>query len=534
MKSTVSLWNVSPHPRYPLLQSDLEVDVVIVGAGITGLTTALLLADAGKRVAVLEARTIGSGVTGSTTAHLTEAVDSRYQKIESSFGRDGARLVAQSSRAAIERIASIVARHDMECAFERVPGYLYAERDDAKGLETIGRELEASQRAGLEVAETSIVPLPFADRIGRAIRYEDQARLDAGAYLDALATAAVSRGARIFEHSRVIAVDDREPCFVHLESGAEVRAHEVFFATDAAPHRFFLQTKVHPYRSYVLAYEASAELAPGLFWDTVDPYHYIRSAEVNGTSYLVVGGSDHRTGTEHETEKHYDDLAKYVFDRFGIRGAALRWSAQVYEPVDGLPFIGKRPSGEHVHYATGFSGNGMTFGTIAAMITTDAVLGAKSPWADLYAAGRIKPIASATTFVKENLELPVHYVQDWVLGSAEAASVDEVAAGDGKIVRVKGRRLAVYRDPKGSLHAVSPVCTHLGCHVAFNAAERSWDCACHGSRFDTDGAVLHGPATTALARRTLDEDVQMRPVRVDDEDDRAALDIFGEPAYRRS
>jgi glycine/D-amino acid oxidase-like deaminating enzyme/nitrite reductase/ring-hydroxylating ferredoxin subunit len=513
MKSTVSLWNMAPHPRYPALESDLDVDTVVVGSGITGLTAAVLLAEAGREVIVLEARTLGSGVSSCTTAHLTEAVDARYHHIETAFGAEGARKVAESSRKAIDLIARLVARYDIDCDFARVPGYLYAEHADERGIETIAREYAASTRAGLVVTEVSNVPLPFDERIARSVRYENQACFDAGAYLEGLARAATSEGARIFEHSRVVAVEDGATPIVHLESGLEVRARHVFFATDAAPHRFFLQTKVHPYRSYVLAYETPHERAPGLFWDTYEPYHYLRTADVSGSSYLLVGGADHRTGTESETEKHYDELSKYVFERYGIRGAALRWSSQVYESVDGLPFIGKRPTGKHVYYATGFGGNGLTFGTLAAKITTDAIMEVENPWASLYSASRIKPIVAAPTFVKENLESSIHLIEDWVLGSVEAEAVSAVAPGDGKIVRVGAKRLAVYRDPRGNLHAVSPVCTHLGCHVHFNQAERSWDCACHGSRFDVDGTVLHGPATRDLAPRIIDESPAMQPLR---------------------
>jgi glycine/D-amino acid oxidase-like deaminating enzyme/nitrite reductase/ring-hydroxylating ferredoxin subunit len=528
MKSTVSLWNVTPHPRYPTIDGDLAVDVAIVGAGITGLTAALSLAEAGKRVAVLEARTIGSGVTGGTTAHLTEAIDTRYYEIESAFGNEGSRLAAESSRAAIERIASITEAHSIPCDFVRLPGFLYSE--DEGGLHELDKEHEAARRAGLTVGRVDHVPLPFSVRGG--LRFENQAQLDAGAYLDGLARAASGAGAQIFEHARAIAVDDGEPCVVHLESGAEIKARAVLFCTHAAVHRYFLQTKVSPMRSYVLAYRAGVESSPGLFWDTADPYHYIRHAIVGGAPYLIVGGEDHRTGSETDTEKHYDALAKYVHERWGLAGPALRWSAQVHEPVDGLPYIGKRPTGAHVYFATGFSGNGMTFGTVAAMVLSDTVLGRPSPWADLYSASRIKPVASARDFVKETVHDAVHFVSDWVRG-AEVDSVDQVARGEGKIVRVAGRRLAVYRDDHGALSAVSPVCTHLGCHVHFNQAERSWDCACHGSRFDTDGAVLHGPAARALAKRDLGDSEQMRPV-LTEEHERASGEILIDPSLAKT
>lgn len=493
---TESLWadGTLSDPRARLDRDDVHVDVAVVGGGITGITAALLLKLAGKRVAVLEARRVGSGVTGGTTAHITEAVDTRYHVLESKFGREGARLTAESSRAAIELIADLQSRFGIGCGFERVPGYFFTGRDE--DVEEVQRELEAARRAGL-VVHSAPCPLPIV--VKTAIRFEDQAQFHPLTYVNGLASQIPGDGSFVFESSRVLTVDEGEPCRVHLEHGAVLTADRVILATHAPLNRVLLQTKVAHYRSYVVSGPVE-QSAHGLFWDTDDPYHYVRSHRVGDETHLIVGGEDHKTGQETDTEAPFERLREYAAG-LGLRQVTHRWSAQVIEPVDGLPFIGRNAASEHVYVATGFSGNGMTFGTIAAKLLADACLNRANPYAELYAATRMKPLASLTSFLGENIDFPLHLLSDTVR-PAEARSVDEVGPGQGKIVRVAGERLAVYRDQKGRLHAVSPVCTHLGCHVRFNTAERTWDCPCHGSRFDTEGKVLDGPAVLPLKNRT--------------------------------
>ena len=498
--TNASLWSrTEAPPAVPPLAEDAEVDVAIVGGGITGLTAALMLARSGKRVLLLEARRLGSGVTSGSTFHLTEAVDTRYQQIAKDFGKDGARLVAQSSRAAIEQVASFTREEGIDCDFVRRPGLLYTDR--AKDLELLKEEHEAAAAAGLAVELLPSASLPFAT-LG-ALRFPDQAQMHGLRYIAGLARAAQAAGARLHEESRVVTIDDGDPCTLHLENGPTVRAKKVLVATHAPLNRVFLQTKIHAYRSYVLAFPIAASALPdALFWDTLDPYHSFSSFAVDGTTYLVVGGEDHKTGTEKDTAPHHDALGAWAKERFSVAEPAFRWSAQVEEPVDGLPYIGRNSASENVYVATGFSGNGITFGTIAAAIVTDLVNGKESPWAALYTATRIKPLASAAEFASEIVDLPMHFFSDR-LRPVEAKEPKDIGPGEGKTMRVNGERLACYRDREGLLHAVSSVCTHLGCLVKFNTAETSWDCPCHGSRFDVDGEVLDGPATRPLAKKKV-------------------------------
>jgi glycine/D-amino acid oxidase-like deaminating enzyme/nitrite reductase/ring-hydroxylating ferredoxin subunit len=498
MEANDSLWSATTvAPTFDRLEADTDADVAVVGGGITGLTSAYLLASAGKRVVLLEARRLGRGVSHRSTAHLTEAVDSRYVQIESDFGKEGARLVAESSRAAIEKVADLASRLSIDAGLVRRTGYLFTERDDHVDL--LAKEHEAAVRAGLFVERLARAPLPFATRI--ALAFPNQAQMNILRYLVGLAGEAEKLGVAIHEESRVIAIEDGEPCVVHLEHGPTVRAKHVFVATHAPLNRVFLQTKIAAYRSYVVAFRDAA-IHDGLFWDTEDPYHYFSTYVIDGVPWLIVGGEDHKTGTTNDTKACFDRIAVWTEARFATERPTFAWSAQVEEPVDGLPFIGRNSLSKNVLVATGFAGNGTTFGTIAAMIVSDIVLGRKNAWADLYAATRVKPVGSATSYLRENVDFPMHLLSDHV-HPPQAKSLEEIRPGEGKTLRVRGERLAVYRDPDGAVHALSSVCTHLGCVVSFNAAEKSWDCPCHGSRFGVDGNVLDGPARRPLARREI-------------------------------
>ena len=481
--------------------------MAIVGGGITGVTSALLLRESGKSVAVFEARRLGSGVTSASTGHLTQVLDARYFELAQKLGKERARLVAESSGAAIALTAALVRRHEVACDFERVPGYLYTARGDH--VDNLERELEAMRQVELDVARSDL-PLSIPAKL--ALRIEEQAQLDPLAYLIGIARAAVVAGCHIYEGSRVMAIDDGDPCRLHLARGAEVTASRVILATHVPLNRVLLTPRVAQYRSYVLSGPAR-EPVPGLFWDTEDPYHYVRSHRVGDVHHWLVGGADHKTGQEPDERDPFLELREFAA-KLGVTTLSGYWSAQVVEPIDGLPLIGRNALSRHVYVATGFSGNGLTFGTLAAMILHDACLGLPNRYAKLYAATRLESVASLPTFIGENVDFPLHMLSDALL-PPEARTLEEIDRGEGKSIRVGGERLAVYRDHDGILHAVSPVCTHLGCHVKFNSAERTWDCPCHGSRFDIEGRVLDGPAVRNLPHRELEDTPPASPRHLD-------------------
>jgi glycine/D-amino acid oxidase-like deaminating enzyme/nitrite reductase/ring-hydroxylating ferredoxin subunit len=503
-RSNGSIWGFE-RGEYPTLTGDLEVEVAVVGAGITGVTAAALLKRAGRNVALLEASTLGSGVTGGTTAHLTEALDTRYHKLEKDFGTDGAQLARASTRAAIEKINALADQFGAASEVQRVPGYLFTEdADKSFELET---EFEAARRAGAEV-QLSEVPLPFS--VQRGLRFDNQGQLTPLSYLRALARSIPGAGSFFFENTPVLEVEEGEPYRLQTLRGHSVRAKHVLLATHVPFGQSTFHTKVAQYRSYAVA-APTANPVQGLFWDTADPYHYVRSVVLNGTTYLIVGGEDHKTGKSPEggPATPFERLTHYI-ERFGL-SPTRRWSAQVVESVDGLPFIGPHKAGENLFIASGFSGNGTTFGTLSAMMFHDHVLGRDNPYAELYRATRFKPLTSFVPMVREGADFPAHLLMDRFGGDG---TFDDIARGEGKVVRVGSEHLAVYRDDHGLVQAFSARCTHMGCNVSFNPVEASWDCPCHGSRFSTDGRVLDGPATKALEPRAVATDTE---VAIDDE-----------------
>jgi glycine/D-amino acid oxidase-like deaminating enzyme/nitrite reductase/ring-hydroxylating ferredoxin subunit len=379
---------------------------------------------------------------------------------------------------------------------ERLDGYLFTE--DQAQVAALDAEFSAAERAGASV-ERRKLPLPFATQAG--LCFADQLQFQPLEYLGALVTRLGETSARIFEGTTMLDVATDGASRIETDVGPHVTADAVVLATHAPFSKLTLQLELAQYRSYVVAGRV-ANAPAGLFWDLDDPYHYVRRAWRGGDAYLVVGGEDHRTGTPPElgVDAPFAELEAYAA-RFGVQPDA-RWSAQVVESADGLPFIGKPDPSQDLYVATGFGGNGTTFGTLAAMLISDAILGRDNAYAELYRANRWKPLAALRAVVSENLETAAHLVSGH-LKPASHAPLAEFPIGVGRIVSHDGKRLAVYRDQDGAMHAVSAICTHMGCQVAFNPLERSWDCPCHGSRFDLEGRVLDGPATKPLAKQAV-------------------------------
>ena len=505
---TTSVWiATSKDTHFESLNKDVKVDVAIVGGGIAGLTTALLLKNAGITVAVVEKSRIATGETGYTTAHITEVIDTGYTTLKSDFGLDGARLAAESSRASVEQIAAFVKQYNLSCGFSRLPAYVYTETD--ADVASLIDELLVMQKVGIDADWVDDAPLPYPTK--GAIKVNNQAQFHPRDYLLPLANAIYGDGSYVFENTRATEIDDGEPCCVHTPDGM-ITAKNVVIATNSPVSNWlFLITKIPAYRTYAIGAVLKDERPiGGLFWDTADPYHYIRSQSVqpeDGNSaheILIVGGEDHKTGTKEHTEECFERLESYTRARFDIADVLYRWSGQIMEPIDGLPYIGVNSFAKHQFVATGFTGNGMTFGTLSGMILSDLILGKKNRYAELYDATRIHALASASDFVSENKDFPTYFVGDR-LAKADTDSLDQVGLNEGKIVKLNGEKAAVYRDEHGQLHACSPVCTHMACYVHWNNAEKSWDCPCHGSRFDPDGKVANGPAVKDLEPIKLPE-----------------------------
>jgi glycine/D-amino acid oxidase-like deaminating enzyme/nitrite reductase/ring-hydroxylating ferredoxin subunit len=500
---TNSVWSeTTPAPPYPALAGNVDVDVAIVGGGITGITAALLLQREGRRVAVIEARRIGKGETDKSTAHLTEALDVRYHTLISRFGIDGARLAALGQREAIERIALFADEVSTPCDFRRIPGFLFAET--STDVAELAAEEAAVRKLGLLAVPTGEVPLPFP--IARALRFDNQATLQPRAYLQGLAEMFAHGGGKIFEETQVVDVDEGEPCRVITERGV-VMAREVIVAAHVpVSNRVLLHTKLAAYRTYAVgvALPDGSAMPDGLFWDLAEPYHYIRGHVVGGRNYLIVGGEDHKVGESADTHQPFERLELFVRDRFRrpVAPTDYRWSGQIVMSVDGLPYVGRNAMSSKVFVATGYAGNGITQGTLAAMVLADEISGRPSRYGALLDATRIKPLASVRTFIAENADFPKHLLGDR-LPLPGASALEAIAPGEGNVLSIGGKRLAVYRNGNGELSALSPVCTHLGCLVHWNTTEKSWDCPCHGSRFDPHGRVLNGPAVAALSVQPL-------------------------------
>jgi glycine/D-amino acid oxidase-like deaminating enzyme/nitrite reductase/ring-hydroxylating ferredoxin subunit len=522
--ATRSIWSATTDiATPPPLRGSTTADVCIIGAGISGLTTAYLLGRRGKKVLVIDDGRVGGGETRVTTAHLASAIDDRFTEIERLHGAEGAHLAAASHAAAIDQIEQTVRDELIDCSFERLNGYLFgASAEDDVALE---REFAAARRAGAEVELLNHAPLEMFD-VGRCLRFANQAQFHPLRYLCRLIRAIVRDGGRIYGFTHAVAIDGGRPAIVEIDGGFTITANAVVVATNTPFNdRVAIHTKQSPYTSYVIGCQVPVgEVPRALYWDMLDSYHYVRlqSDAAPGqraeSELLIVGGEDHKTGQATDGEERFERLERWARERFPIASEPprFRWSGQVMETIDGLAFIGRNPlDKDNVYVATGDSGMGMTHGTIAGMLLTELICGNDHPWRALYDPSR-KTLGAAETFVRENLNVAAEYGA-WLTGG-DVRSEDEIAPGTGAIVRRGLHKVAVYRDNEGHFTRLSATCPHLNGVVAWNAVEHSWDCPCHGSRFQVDGQVIHGPANTGLRPWNGEVEDASEPLSDRDED----------------
>ncbi len=484
-------------PSYP--GDDRKVEVAVLGGGITGLATALLLQQAGASVAVVEAGRVACGVTGSTTAKVTSLHGLTYAKLASTFGEEGARVYAEANQAGLKLIARLVEELAIDCDFERLAAFTYTE--DPQRVSAIQEEVEAAQQAGLPASFSSQIGLPFP--VQGAVRVEDQAQFHPRRFCLGLAKAIAAGGGQVFEQTRALDLRLGFPCTVKTDHGP-LRAEHVVLATHLP---FFdpagLFAKTSPSRSYAAVVTLAEPAPPGMYLSADAATRSIRPL-LAGSDQAVLAGEEHKTGHGPDTRIHHQALEAWARERFPVESVDYRWSAQDYLPADNVPYIGRLiPGYGRLHVATGFKKWGMTHSAVAAMLLRDHITGRANPWSGLFKATRLHPLASARELAAHNLDVGLRFAADRLLTLRPPPALD-LAPGEAGLRELDGEKVAAYRDPEGRLHAVSGRCTHLGCLVAWNAAETTWDCPCHGSRFSYDGQVIQGPAVADLQRKGVD------------------------------
>lgn len=489
--------------RYPQLNQDIIVDVAIIGGGITGITAAHLLKQAGKKVAVLEALSVGSGTTGVSTGNLYATTVEKFDTLRSKYDKNVIRQVAQSRTAAMNLIEHFVTDYDIICEFHHSPWYLFAEHPDA--VPVIQKELEAFTDAGLDAHFIQTLPSDVPTLGG--IKLDMQAQLNPLKYVQGLAEETHAPDSMIYEYTKVVDYKEGEkgnPCVLHTDRGHRITALHVIMATHTPKGVMFVQTLLGPYREYAIAVSLEDNIYPqGIFWGLLkDKRHSVRSyTSAEGKSHLLILGEPHKVGQKEDNEECLKQLEIYARERYKVAEVEYYWAGQHYRPADGLPYIGTNGEDSNIYIATGFSTDGLTWGTLAAMLISDHIMGKDNDWWKLYDINRHNPGKAAKEFIKENANVMVQYMKDLPNMNLDAKEFAEIKAGEGKTIAIDGEKYAAYRDMENNLHVVSAVCTHMKCIVHWNSAERTWDCPCHGSRFNINGQVLEGPAIHDLAAR---------------------------------
>lgn len=501
--NTTSLWQASV-PAYPSKMrfppAGEVFDVVVVGGGITGMAVAHAVAESGLKCLVMEAHQIGFGTTGGTTAHVNTLLETPYQKIASSFSQQAAGMVARAVQDAINLLRKNVNNLRIDCDLAIVPAYVYS--SDQEQTDTLESWVGYCNKLGVEAEfyEAEDFMFPYQ----RMARFPGQVRFHPLKYIFGLAADIEKNGGVILQYCRVEDVESHDEIFEVRSNLGPVLAKKVVYATHTPPHVNVLHTLLAPYRSYVIAFELEkAEIPDIMIYDMDEPYRYYRIHDAHGRRIVIAGGEDHKTGDIENTTEPYRALDAHIRKHFPVKEVLFRWSSQYYESADGLAYIGELPGqSDHVYVATGFGGNGMIYSHIAAIVLKDIIINGHSEYGEIFSSKRVKPLASAGSFAKENADVAKELVSGH-LPKEKIEALMDLAAGEGRLGEFEGKKMGLYRDNSGNIYAVNPVCPHMKCVVKWNSTEKSWDCPCHGSRFSFTGELLTGPATRDLEVYTL-------------------------------
>ncbi len=502
-KPPQSYWIASTEqPDYPALEEDITADVAVVGGGIAGITAAYLLKSEGLKVVLIEADRILKGTTGHTTAKLTSQHSLIYYKIRDKLGEEMARQYAQANEAAIEMVESLVKEKGIDCDFKRCPAYVYTQQDSY--VSKIESEVAAASSFGIKASYQEKIPLPF--EIKAAVRFENQARFHPRKFLLSLAQDIPGGGSHIFQQTRALDIEEKNgKCVVHTANNRKVTASKVVVAThfpfyDGMGLYF---ARIFPDRSYALGIKIKEKYPGGMYITAEDPGRSLRVQEDGDGELVIVGGEHHKTGQGGDTTVHYENLVRFAEDTFSVVDMPYRWSTQDYTSADEVPYIGYLTSRtRNIFVATGFNKWGMTNGTVSGMLIRDLIIKGKSPWQDVYNPSRFALAASAKKLILEN----VNVAKELIGGKLTAVPSDvEIKPGEARVFDLEGKKVGAYRDEKSQLHIVDTTCTHMGCELKWNSAEKSWDCPCHGSRFTYEGEIIEGPALRPIKPEMREE-----------------------------
>ncbi len=494
--ATESIWMATFNvPKFESLKTDIKCEVCVVGAGISGLTAAYMLLRSGKKVVIVDDNQIGGGESSRTTAHITNVIDNRFSEIERLHGAAAAKLAAESQKEAVSIIEGIITHNQIDCDFARVKGYLLFKPDEKAEMD---KEFEACVKAGVDVRISENIPIESFKKY-HSLEFDNQAEFHMLKYLSGLAGLITAMGGKIYTGTHIKNIKDGKPVTAITSSEIKITADDIIIATNSPISDYVaIHTKQIANRTYVIGINIPKDSVPhALYWDTEEPYHYVRLYKQQRYDVLIVGGEDHKTGQDNDPKGKFNNLYSWATEKFPMaENIAYKWSGQVMEPFDGLSFIGKDPeNSEHVYLVTGDSGMGITHATYAAVILDDLINGRENKWASLYDPKRIT-MKTAPEFISEGLNAVIQYID--IFTPPEAAYISEIPAGSGAIMDLGSGKQAVYKDIDGRIYWFSALCPHLKCVVNWNKLEKTWDCPCHGSRFSAKGKIINGPALSDL------------------------------------